>query len=461
MGSTAVVAEDAGPAAEPVKRPAYNPVMPQNEDWSVLAGRDLSTTGDLFDPIKYIALNEDGSIWMSFGGQVRVRVEDWNNFGFAAANDDTFVLTRELIHGDLHVGEHVRVFAEGKNADSTERDLPGGRRTLDADQLDLEQGFADFMLPMDELGSLTLRVGRQHLLIGSERLVSPLPWSNTQRSWDGVAATWDMESCQVTGFWTQFAPVQKYSFNDAVEAMQLFGVYADGKLAETGANLGLYWLGVDNDSNTFNGTTGHEERHTLGGRLHGLVADTTLDYDLEGAYQVGDLGGNDIDAYFFASELGYKIPQCPSRPRVWVGFDYASGDESTGGDVQTFNQLFPLGHKYLGYMDFVGRQNIVDLNTGVGVKPMDKLGVNVAGHYFWRAETSDALYNAGGGVVRGGAAGTSRHVGAEIDLTVTYQVDRHTNLLAGYSHFFASTFIEQTGSSEDMDFTYLQLQYNF
>ena len=31
--------------------------------------------------------------------------------------------------------------------------------------------------------------------------------------------------------------------------------------------------------------------------------------------------------------------------------DYASGDGVPGGDVGTFNQLYPLEHAYLGYMD--------------------------------------------------------------------------------------------------------------
>ena len=50
----------------------------------------------------------------------------------------------------------------------------------------------------------------------------------------------------------------------------------------------------------------------------------------------------------------------------------------------------------------MGRQNIIDFNLGASLKPLDQLTAYVAGHFFWRADTDDALYNAGGGVLRAG-----------------------------------------------------------
>ncbi len=173
------------------------------------------------------------------------------------------------------------------------------------------------------------------------------------------------------------------------------------------------------------------------------------------------MGAGDISAYSVATELGYKLPDVWSSPRFFLGFDYASGDEGAGGDVETFNQLFPLGHAFLGYMDFVGRQNILDFSLGASCKPLGPLTVRLAGHLFWRAETTDALYNAGGAVVRGGALGGDREVGQEIDVTVAWRFDRHWVAEAGYSHFFTGDFIAESGPSSDADFVYVQMQYTF
>ncbi len=452
-------------AAPQIDRPKYQ-FLRHQEDWSVLRGQDVHHSGDPWDAIKYIPLTDDGAIWLSFGGQARLRVENWHNFGFNDFDDDTFLLTRLLFHADAHVGENLRVYAEGKSALSTERDLAGGRRGLDADELDLQQLFVDFSLPIGE-ATLTLRPGRQMLLFGKQRLISPLAWSNTLRTWDGFTAIMDVHGWKATGFWAQFVPVKKFDLNDTDAQNELFGVYATGPVADCGVNLDLYWIGIDRDAaaipgGMINGTTGREDRDTLGGRVWGKILDTGLDYDLEGAYQTGSLGTNDISAWMIATEWGWSLPDLAGSPRFHIGFDYASGDETPGGDVETFNQLFPLGHAYLGYIDVVGRQNIMDLSPGVTLKFLEKLTVKIAGHLFWLADDADSLYNAGGRA-RMRNAGTSKEVGQEIDLILTYPIDRHTVAKFGYSHFFSGNYIDDSGNgnSSDIDFIYFILQYTF
>lgn len=469
----AVFTADRVHAEEIAPRPAYQDLRYQ-ENWSVLAGKDRSQTGDLFDPIKYMPLKEDGSIWISFGGQIRERVEVWNNFNFgtpvAADHDAVFLLSRFRLHGDLHVGEQVRVFVEGKSALPTDRSLVGGRRTVDTDELDLQNGFVDLSLRLFDKGHFTLRAGRQELAFGRQRLVSPLDWANTRRTFDGVSAIFKLQDWTVTGFWTLFVPVQKYKFNTSDLSTQFYGIYATGKvsLADT-LSLDLYWLGLQSGVRAFtgtpfaqyNGTVGREERHTLGGRLWGKLGKARIDYELEGAFQVGRVGPGSVDAFMITGRLGYTFTEFPVVPRLQLGLDYASGDEKAGGDVRTFNQLFPLGHAYFGYIDTVGRQNIIDLNPGLSIQPFTKLIASLEGHLFWRADTHDALYNASGNVVRAGSAGSSSEIGSEIDLLFRYQFDRHLLGLLGYSRFFAGDFLKESGPSKDIDFAYLTLQYTF
>ena len=73
-----------------------------------------------------------------------------------------------------------------------------------------------------------------------------------------------------------------------------------------------------------------------------------------------------------AMEAGYRIENFLPGSRVFVGFDWASGDKRTGGNVQTFNHLFPLGHKYLGFQDTIGRRNIYDVSVGFSIEPVEK-----------------------------------------------------------------------------------------
>lgn len=444
------------------ERPKFNN-LPYLEDWSCIACCDSCRSNDWSDHIKYIGLSDDGNIWVSFGGQVRFRSESWNNFGFVDSNDATFVLSRLLLHGSLHLGKCVRIFAEGKSSLCTNRDLPGGRRTLDVDTIALQNGFVELSLPTSNCNySVTLRAGRQELSFGKQRLVSPLDWSNTRRTFDGIALIGTWCDWTATGFYTHYVPVQKYDFNSS-STEKFYGLYATAKLSMIDT-LDLYYLGRDRSRAVYDSVTGSETRHTVGLHACSQIGDTSLDYDIEAAYQWGDVGSQSISAYMLATEVGYSLLCWCGEPRIHIGFDYASGDNnSSDNKINTFSQLYPLGHKYLGWIDVVGRQNITALNFGVTLKPCDKLKVFLNTHLFWRASDTDALYNAGSGIVRSGSLSSKSQIGWEEDLLVKYTPSRHWIFLAGYSHFFVGDFINTAtpAANSDIDFGYLGAQYTF
>jgi hypothetical protein len=160
-------------------------------------------------------------------------------------------------------------------------------------------------------------------------------------------------------------------------------------------------------------------------------------------------------------ELAAEAADAWAKPRLALGLDYASGDHSAGGNVQTFDQLFPLAHPYFGIMDIIGRQNVIDLNPSLTIHPLSDTTLLLSGYVFRRARRADALYGAGGMVVRPGAPGTSLDVGGEIDAVLTQRFGRHVTADIGYGHFFPGTFIEQTGSNEAIDFVYVQLALRY
>jgi len=438
-------------------RPAYH-VLRQNEDWSFLADHEGET--DLFDPIKYIPLTDDGQLWMSLGGQIRERLEGWNDnvFGQPAGSDpdDVLLLSRFLFHGDVHMTDMFRVFVQGKSSLSTRTNLDARNRKLDRDQIDLQNAFGEIAVPIDDV-HVRLRGGREELLFGKQRLVSPLDWANTRRTFDGVNARVKAGRWSTTGFWTKPVQVKKNSFNK--NGNDFYGLYATATDLVGLDGLDLYWLDLDRGQRTFNGTTGSETRHTLGVRAWGGVRDTSVYYDGEFAYQFGDVGSADVNAFMITGLVGTKLDFGWLTPKVEAGFGYASGDDNPGdNDVETFNQLFPLGHAYLGYIDVVGRQNIIDMRLSSFFDVFFDIGGKLDFHYFWRADDDDALYNAGGGVVRAGNLGSSNDVGAELDLTFKRALTKHLKAIFGYSHFFAGDFIEQSGPDDDIDFVHVTLQ---
>ncbi len=420
-----------------------------------LPAQDLIS--DQTQPFSQSPERSDRTVSVDLAAESRLRVESWSNFGFDPDQDDTFLLGRILFGTDLSLGNHFRVYVQARSSLSTERDLPGGRRSIDADDLGFQNAFLDVILPLGEDSRLTARGGRQELLFGKQRLVSPLDWANTQRTFDGGRAILNAKGVEVQGYWAQLVRVRKSEFNRSDAGMDFFGIYATQSLNDGSVDYDLYWLALVRDSAAFNGTSGKEKRHTLGARVGGDPRGTGLQYDVGTGFQFGSLGGQSISAFMVGSLLTYRFSRVKAVPRVLVGFDFGSGDDAAGGAVGTFNQLFPLGHAFLGHADVVGRQNVISPSIGTDLEPVRGLNLALKGHRFWRASINDALYNAGGVVVRAPGASEARLVGDELDLTTTYRFARHFIGQLGYSRFFTGPYLEETGPSADMGFFYVSL----
>jgi hypothetical protein len=273
--------------------------------------------------------------------------------------------------------------------------------------------------------------------------------------------------------------------NDGDGETSFAGVYdtitLPGVLPGGATKLDAYFLALNRTNARFAANAAattpalDEDRYTIGARLSS--APKPFDFDVEAAYQFGTFGDQRISAWMVAAEAGYTLAAAPTAPRLYLGFDAASGNgDGTKGTFGTFNQLFPLGHAYFGYIDVIGRQNIIDLHPGVELNLIQnaryakKVTLRTDYHAFWRQNDADAVYTVAAGagsspnaagVLR--AAGTSgeSYIGSELDLLLNWQVDRHLLLYAGYSHFFAGDFIEDTGASKDIDFAYMAVVFTF
>jgi len=460
---TAAAEEEAG--EKPVERPSYLNLR-YEEDWSVLPG--VSGPSRFLDPIKYIPFDEDGQFWISFGGELRARLEIWNNFRFGSSqpkSDDTYLLGRVFVHADLHLTKYFRAFAQFKSAFLTDRELDGGRRAVDEDLAALQNAFGEIRLPGDgfEVG---LQGGRREMQYGTQRLVSPLDWANARRTFDGATVYASGDRWEASGIWARPVIVKQRGANRSSSAEQLYGIYATVPLLGSGLDIDLYWLGLHLDADTAratNETPGEVDRQTLGGRIFGTLPSSPLQIEIEGAVQLGSVGGEDILAGMIATLFTWPFSNVTLEPSVYLGYDWASGDESAGGKVGTFDHLYPLGHAYLGLIDVTARQNIHALQGGVSVSPYAKTKTALTMHSFWLAEVGDALYDAGGAVIRFDPAADNQHVGIELDLTFTYAFTPGLSSLVGYSHFFTGEYLEQADpdNHKDEDFGYIQLMYKF
>jgi hypothetical protein len=172
--------------------------------------------------------------------------------------------------------------------------------------------------------------------------------------------------------------------------------------------------------------------------------------------------GTDHGAGFAMAGVGHKWSQRDWKPVLWLNYDWASGGNLQGAR-RGFDHLFPLGHKYLGFMDLYGRSNINTPNVQLTFQPHEKLTVLVWYYYFFLDRLDDTPYNVNMTPFAPGVAPGSRDLGHEIDLTFTYAVNQRTDILLGYSHFFEGEYYSTPGLpyNGDADFFYLHYQWNF
>ena len=408
-----------------------------------------------------LVLGSDTASWMGVSGQARVRGESWTNFGAGAPSsadhDDAFALTRLLLRGELHVKGAATVVAELKSSLAGDRTLPGGRRPSDEDEIDIQQLYAEGAAALGA-ARFTARAGRFDLALGRERLVSPLDWTNSRRAFQGASARLRASAYDLQAFWVRPIVVRQEQMNRADTVRQLYG--AQVARGWPGVSAELYWLRNETRTASINGTAGSERRHTLGYRLSRRAAPQRVDFDVEMAWQTGSLGGQDVNAFMVGSQAGYSFKGAPLR--IYGGFDLGTGDHSSGGSVQTFNQLFPLSHAYLGYIDVHGRQNVASLSTGAVLRPARDWSVQLDGLAFQRASSADGLYAADGSVARQPGSGLSKRVGEEIDLTVRRSFERGRLILqGGASRYFAGPFLRQTGPADNITWAYGQVTATF
>ncbi|TWU03728.1 alginate export family protein [Neorhodopirellula pilleata] len=401
---------------------------------------------------------------MSFGGESRYRYHNERNHRGVGVtgNDDNFWLTRQRLYADWKLCDAVRLYGEVLDADSYGENF--NPRPIEVNELDIQNLFADVKLFDNDFGKFTLRVGRQELLYGAQRTVSPLDWANTRRTFEGVRGLYQNGDTSLDMFWTEFVAVDPDDADEADSAQDFYGIYATQKNTGLG-DLETYYLGYDDTRAGFS-------LHTIGSRVSGATKNKIL-YDFEGAYQFGeDVTAEDHSAGFFTAGLGRKVETNFLSPTVWFYYDYASGEEDFADAARGdggYDHLFPLAHKYNGFMDLFGRKNLHDFNIFSLTPLNEKVSMIVWYHYFRLVEDTtpySVVMTPYENPNAGGTQALSKDLGHEIDILFNINLNARNNILLGYSHFAAGDYydpatIGPADEDNDADFFYAQFQTQY
>ncbi|MDB6025329.1 MAG: hypothetical protein JWM68_1552 [Verrucomicrobiales bacterium] len=424
------------------------------------------------------------------GGQVRARGEYKKYFAaagvpgavdFAATGDgdNAYFLLREKFHIGYTPSPWVTIYGEARDSSAQNDDR---KPSPDSDTVDLYQAYVRVGNPKEF--PLSLKIGRQELTYGDERLVGNGDWNNIPRSFDAAKMRFENDCFWVDAFTALPVLARDDRFNRANEHDILSGVYASTKKLLPKTETQFYFLSrnTSTDSATFltkvlSGLVSPRDIYTVGGRVKSAPGEFgPWDFDAEAAYQFGrfktGVATKSLEQQAMATHVagGYTFAETFGKPRVGLEYNYASGDSSaTDSKHETFDNLFPTNHKFYGYMDFVSLQNIHDLRFASSIKPCSKLTVTGDVHAFLLADNNDFFYSVSGAPRTTGGYGIKTaagdYVGTEIDLVATYAIKPYAILQGGYGHFFKGEYVKNslatTGGSKDADWVYTQMVFNF
>jgi len=131
-------------------------------------------------------VNEHLPTWLNIGGELRTRLESVSGGEFRHDNDDLYVLTRVRLNLGVKPTDWLKFQFQGQDAQVFGKDTnPDGPPFEDI--FDLRMAYVE--LGDSEKKPIGLRVGRQELVFGEQRLSGHVSWLNTARSFDAVRAT--------------------------------------------------------------------------------------------------------------------------------------------------------------------------------------------------------------------------------------------------------------------------------
>lgn len=398
--------------------------------------------------------------WLRVRGEFRDRMEAPDAIGFVDQRDDVYFLNRFRFDVVARASPAFSVQAQVQDARVADKQVGPIRGAPFRDALDLRMAFADIGDP--QASRLTLRVGRQELAFGEQRLVGHLNWTNTARTFDAVRATIRTKAVQVDAFASSVVRIEDGAFDSSGHGNRFVGAYASTTriVPKSAVEPYVFWR-RDENLKSETGQLGNSSVATVGARWAGKVP-AGFDYGTEMAFQTGSLASDRVRAWaghwVIGNTIGGRL-----KVRVAEEYNYATGDDNpSDGRRQTFDQLYPTGHDKLGLADQVGWRNIHDVRTLVELTPSRGWPVTGSFHSWWLADTHDALYNAAGAVLaKASNAAVSSHVGQELDAQVAHPITSQLQVAAGYAQVFPGAFLKATTPGASYRFPFVMVTYVF
>jgi len=397
--------------------------------------------------------------WVRFSGEYRARFEGFTGgSGFKPDTTDAYWLSRVRLDLTIQPVSWLRFFIEGQDARAIAKQ-PGVPPFENV--WDLRQAYGE--LGDIEKQTFGLRVGRQEINFGDQRLVGSTNWSNAARTFDAVRGTVRHGGYRLDLFAASVVNAVNDTWDHHQQGNNLHGAHGEITKLVPRATIEpyVYWRlqpRVRNEA----GVVANMNEWVPGVRWVGTLRGG-FDYQLEMVREAGSLGSDNIHAWAGHWVIGRTAASVRMTPRIWVEYNYATGDRNAKDGVRgTFDQLYPTAHDKYGLADQVGWKNTKHMRVGVEIKPAKSWSAMVEYTNYYLASPFDALYTTSSTAIARSATGTAgTHVGQELDVVGAWNVSKALTAGAGFGHLFPGEFLRKTTPANPYNFPYVMFTYKF
>ena len=428
-----------------------------DEDYSYL--KNDSSKSYWYKRTKFQPISKNKNTYFSFGGDYRYQYFYFKNEGWGTEPEDKdgYLLSRFLGHADFHTGKHFRTFVQLQSS------LANGKinsSPVDENQLELHQLFVDGIIPMSDQKKITLRIGRQELSYGSQRLVSVREGPNNRQAFDAAKVIYSNKHVRADFFFSHYVRSKRRIFDDGFNHdLKLWGAYGGINKVPGLKNIDVYYLGLWKRLAGFDDGTAKEARHSIGTRVWNKT--NNWEYDFETLYQWGKFGNGSISAWTISTNTSYSFPATKFSPLINLKTDLISGDRNYDDrKLNTFNPLFPRG-AYFGYAALIGPSNLFDIHPSLAFSLAKTFRLTFDYVAFWRLSINDGVYGPSGAMIFSGKNTRSKFIGGQFATDIVYTPSNFLYFRGEFTWFNAGKYLDEANAGKDILFTGVTMQFRF
>ena len=305
----------------------------------------------------------------------------------------------------------------------------------DYSSLDLKEAWVKLM-PTE---NFSLKIGRQQLKYGDQRLLAARNWNQNGMSYDAIVASYKNKFQLDAGFSYNAGTENTFETIYDTNKIKTFNYLYLNNEWFPGFKSSLIYIASGYQKSTNAGVI--YLKNTLGADATYNISNTSLSVSGYSQFGKNRLGTN-VNAFLLSASIKQKINPLTIGigGDIVSGHDYSNADSDYSNTDHQFDLLYGARHSYFGYMDYFS--NLPKATKGAGIidayfktdyKVTEKLSAQADYHYLM-LQNNVPEPNTGSNYDKG--------MGSEVDFTIKYNPMNEINIALGYSFFIATQTME-------------------